>query len=89
MNNFESWSLYEANPTVQRWKIRALLAVGYHPPNSATCIILKTPWLNLGSVWFMANFATTKLRQSVSATKNVANKMATTSVARFGKKVSL
>ena len=41
------------------------------------------------SVWFMTNFATTKLRQSVSATKNMANKMATTSVARFGKKLSL
>ena len=29
-HNFESWSLDEANPTVQRWQIRALLAVGYH-----------------------------------------------------------
>ena len=29
-NNFERWSLDEANPTVQRWQIRALLAVGYH-----------------------------------------------------------
>ena len=37
----------------------------------------------------MTNFAITKLRQSVSATKNVANKMGTTSVARFGKKLSL
>ena len=28
--NFERWSLDEANPMVQRWKIWALLAVGYH-----------------------------------------------------------
>ena len=28
--NFERWLLDEANPMVQRWEIRALLAVGYH-----------------------------------------------------------
>ena len=37
MKNFGSWSLDEANPRVQRWQIRALLAIGYHPPDSATC----------------------------------------------------
>ncbi|KAI4992393.1 hypothetical protein ZWY2020_051810 [Hordeum vulgare] len=43
----------------------------------------------VGHVWFMTNFATTNLRQSVTATKSVANKMDTTSVARFGKKLSV
>ena len=37
----------------------------------------------------MTNFVTINLRQSVAATKSVANKMSTTSVARFGKKLSL
>ena len=37
VNNFESWSLDEANPTVQRWQIRALLAVGYHLHSTRFC----------------------------------------------------
>ena len=36
-NNFESWSLDEANPTIQRWQIRALLAVGYHLHSTRFC----------------------------------------------------
>ena len=84
-HNFKSWSLDEANPTVQRWQIRALLAVAtFHQ------ILPHVESRRLhGWTSFMTNFAITKLRQSVSATKNVANKMATTSVARFGKKLSL
>ena len=45
--------------------------------------VLEGTVSNIGPVWFTANFATTKLRQSV------AYKMATTSVARIGKKLSL
>ena len=37
VNNLESWSLDEANPTVQRWQIRALLAVGYHLHSTRFC----------------------------------------------------
>ena len=36
-HNFETWSLDEANPTVQRWQIRALLAVGYHLHSTRFC----------------------------------------------------
>ena len=36
-NDFESWSLDEANPTVQRWQIRALLAIGYHLHSTRFC----------------------------------------------------
>ena len=36
-NNFESWLLDEANPMVQRWQIRALLAVGYHLHSTRFC----------------------------------------------------
>ena len=37
VKNFESWSLDEANPTVQRWQIRALLAVGYDLHSTRFC----------------------------------------------------
>ncbi|KAI4995951.1 hypothetical protein ZWY2020_040453 [Hordeum vulgare] len=49
----------------------------------------RTQEEDIGSVWFMTNFATTNLRQIVAAIKSVANKMNTTSVARFGKKISV
>lgn len=44
---------------------------------------------NIGYVWLMPNIATTNLSQIMSATKSVANKMATKIVANFGKKLSL
>ena len=34
---FERWSLDEANPTVQRWQIRAQLSVGYHQYSIRFC----------------------------------------------------
>ena len=37
VKNFESWSLDEANPTIQRLQIRALLAVGYHLHSTRFC----------------------------------------------------
>ena len=36
-HKFESWSLDGANPLVQRWQIRALLAVGYHLHSTRFC----------------------------------------------------
>ena len=49
----------------------------------------KNVWQSVAMLGLEPNnpFATTNLRQSVAATKSVA--MATTSVARFGKKMSL
>ena len=44
---------------------------------------------DIGHVWLMTSIATTNLSQILSATKSVANKMATKIVANFGKKLSI
>ncbi|KAF7064370.1 hypothetical protein CFC21_070702 [Triticum aestivum] len=44
---------------------------------------------DIGYVWLMTSIATTNLSQILSATKSVANKMATKIVANFGKKLSI
>ena len=66
--NFERWSLEEANPMVQKdgkfehyWPLDIIQI----PPDFATCIIQKTPWLNLSIMHKHQNTSTSYLFQNL------------------------